>query len=449
MSARDARDVPVSAGTAASLTAFETALTQFNGYMDDPVATIDAALTEQPDFVIGRILKAEMMISAWERSVTGEVRAIRDALVALQGKANERERGHIAAIAAWVDGDWAGYKDGLDRVLVDHPRDLMALQAGHLADFYHGDRDNLRGRVARALPAWSAADPGYSYVLGMLAFGLEECGDYGRAEETGRRALALEPFDGWAQHAVAHVMEMQARQPEAIAFMEDASARWSRPGNALAVHNWWHTGLYHLDQGHIDRALEIFDRGVRPGTSSVQLEMLDAAAFLWRLHLRGIDVGNRWDNVAATYAECAEDGFYVFNDLHAMMAYTATGRTADADRLMAVVERQGATPGTNGAMTSAIGHAATAAIHAFGRGDYARAVDWLLPVRTRTHPFGGSHAQRDILQRTLVAAAERAGQAALAVNLLQERAFLKPACPFSRGWRTQVRNADSGLRRVA
>lgn len=448
MTIQDARGEPVSAASPASLEAFEAALAQFNGYMDDPVATIDAGLAEQPDFVMGHVLKAELMISSWERSLTDPIRATLDDLNALETKANGREREHIAAVRAWAAGDWDGYRRRLDIVLADHPRDLLALQAGHLADFYHGDRESLRGRVGRVLSAWTANQPGYPYVLGMLAFGLEECGDYGRAEETGRHALALQPDDGWAQHAVAHVMEMQARQPEAIAFMESAAPRWGRRGNAFSFHNWWHTALYHMDQGNLRRALEIYDTGIRPGTSQVQLEMLDAAAFLWRMHLRGAEVGDRWQALAATYAGTAEAGFYVFNDMHAMMAYVAAGRTDDADRLLAAVEANTGGAGTNADMTRAIGLAAVGAIHAFGHGNYARAVDLLLPVRTRTHPFGGSHAQRDILQRTLIEAASRAGRTSLAAALLQERVFLKPACPFSWGWLERVRSVPAA-RRVA
>lgn len=448
MTMTDARGEPVSTATSRSLAAYEAALLQFNSYMNDPVATIDTALVEQPDFVMGHVLKAEAMISAWERSMTGAVRETRDRLVALQDKANARERGHIAAISAWADGDWAGYKRRLDLVSAEHPRDLLAIQAGHLSDFYHGDRDNLRGRIARALPSWTADMPGYSYVLGMLAFGLEECGDYGRAEETGRHALALDPFDGWARHAVAHVMEMQARQAEAIAFMEESADRWGRPGNAFAFHNWWHTALYNMDQGDTGRALAIYDTGVRPAPSQLQLELVDAVAFLWRMHLRRLEVGDRWRDLADTYARTGEAGFYAFNDLHAMMAYAATGRSADADRLLTEVERQATAHGTNGDMTRAVGLAAVEAVHAFGRGNYARATDLLLPVRTRTYPFGGSHAQRDILQRTLVEAAHRAGRTALATSLLQERVFLKPACPFSWGWLQRVRSTEPA-RKVA
>src|SRR3546814_13443120 len=88
MTLRDVRGEPVSAATSGSLAAYETALLQFNGYMDDPVATVDVALAGQPDFVMGHVLKAEAMISAWERSMTGAIRENRDRLVALPDKAN-------------------------------------------------------------------------------------------------------------------------------------------------------------------------------------------------------------------------------------------------------------------------------------------------------------------------------------------------------------------------
>src|SRR3546814_5940463 len=40
-------------------------------------------------------------------------------------------------------------------ILLDHPRDALALQMAHLFDFYRGDARSLRDRVVRVLPAWT------------------------------------------------------------------------------------------------------------------------------------------------------------------------------------------------------------------------------------------------------------------------------------------------------
>ena len=93
------------------------------------------------------------------------------------------ERKSIAAIAKWIDLG-APY----DRPLVENPRDIFTIQTAHLFDFFRGDALNLRNRITRVLPHWTDGVPGYSYVLGMHAFGLEECHAYAEAEET---ALAV------------------------------------------------------------------------------------------------------------------------------------------------------------------------------------------------------------------------------------------------------------------
>ena len=427
----DARGLPTSAVHAESAAAFERALRQLQSYRGDPIAGIDAAFAAEPGFVMGHVLRAEVCITMWERGYLPEVRRGLEHLERLAPSANDRERQHIAAIQDWAAGDWEGMRTRLDRLLDDYPADILALQIGHLADFYHGDRDNLRGRVARALPAYSRDMPGYGFLLGMLSFGLEECGDYGHAEETGRRAIELEPDDCWAQHAVTHVMEMQARQAEGIAWMESRREHWAQDDNGFAFHNWWHTALYHLDQGRMDHVLALYDGSVRPSPTRVQLQMLDAAALLWRLHLQGADVGHRWTELADSYEATAEDGFYAFNDMHAMMAFTATGRHAAAARLLAAVDDAASRPGTNAEMTRRAGCAIVRAIDAFGRERYGDAVALLLPVRYRAHAFGGSHAQRDVVHRTLLEAALRSGQHTLARALAIERTALKPHCPFS------------------
>src|SRR5690606_13057491 len=121
----------------------------------------------------------------------------------------------------------------------------IALQVGHQLDFFIGDSRMLRDRIARALPHWSPSMPGWHGLLGMHAFGLEESGDYAAAEAQGRRAIEFERRDSWAQHAVAHVLEMQGRRREGIAWMRDNEEGWA-PDNFFAVHNWWHLAVFHL-----------------------------------------------------------------------------------------------------------------------------------------------------------------------------------------------------------
>lgn len=433
----DRRGMQASTDNPKNLEVYEAALRGLNTYRGDPVAIIETALEVDPDFVMGHVLRAQVLATMWERSVVPKVQASLARLKELDSQSNDRERAHARSIERWAMGDWNGARGALDRLLAEQPRDLLALQVGHLADFFHGDRDNLRGRVARALPEWSRDDPGYGFVLGMHAFGLEECGDYSPAEETGRRAIEIDPEDCWAQHAIAHVMEMQARQAEGIAFMEARRASWAQADNTFAFHNWWHAALYNLDQDRIDRALEIYDQGVRAEPSAVQLMMLDAAALLWRLHLRRIGVGKRWDELAAAYEKGDEAGFYAFNDMHAMMAYVATGRMKAAATLLKAAEDATKSTGTNGMMTREVGLLILRAIEAFGRERYGEAVDLLMPVRYRAHVFGGSHAQRDILHRTVIEAALRAGDHALAHALVNERTSLKPHCPFS--WKLRER----------
>ena len=438
MALSDARGVPTSATNPASLEILETAIRQFQVYRGDAVETIDRALADDPDFVAGHIFRTQMHMMLWEKSVLSEVEAGLARLEALADKATAHERAHIAAIADWAAGDWEGMSARLDRIVADEPRDVVALQCGHLSDFFQGDRDNLRGRVARALPAWNGDDPGYGILLGMAAFGLEECGDYDAAEDAGRQAIALEPDDCWAQHAVCHVMEMQARQEEGIAFMEGRQAHWAQDDNAFAFHNWWHVALFNLDNDRFDRVLEIHDTAIRPESSEVQLEMLDAAALLWRLHLRGIDTGDRFETLATTYETLAEHGFYAFNDMHAAMAYVATGREKAADALETAAASEAEGTGTNARMTREVGLPIVRAIRAFGAGRYGETVDLLMPVRYRAWIFGGSHAQRDVIHRTLIEAAMRDGQHGLAQALANERTALKPDCPFSRSLRERA-----------
>ncbi len=433
--------IPVSCADRSALDLYEKALGQYQSYVGNPVATIDQALKHAPDFILGHVFRATVLMTFAERRFAEEARASVASAESLLPHANTRERGLLAAARHLVDGDWDAACAGFDRTLVDYPRDAFAIQSAHLMDFFRGDALNLRNRVSRVLPHWSPSVPGYSYILGMHAFGLEECNQYAQAEETGRRALALQPKDGWAVHAVTHVMEMQGRIDEGIAWLESREADWA-PDNGFAFHNYWHLALYYLDRHRYDDVLALYDTRVHPEPPEYALQLLDATALLWRLHLEGVDVGRRAEVLAENWARRldADRGYYAFNDMHAMMAFAMTGREAEAARLMAHLEwtAQHGT-GINRMMTGDVGLPVCRAIRAFGHKRYAEAVDPLARVRDIAARFGGSHAQRDALTLTLIEAAIRSGQPALARHYIAERTVHKPASGW--GWRLLARAA--------
>lgn len=214
---------------------YETAVAELQCYRADPVASVDAALAVAPDFAMAHALKAWLHLLGTEPGGLAVAREEHDA--AARAAATDRERGHVAAIGHLVEGRWHEAGRVLEDVTIAHPRDALGLLAGHQIDFFTGHSRMLRDRIARALPAWDKSVPGYHSILGMHAFGLEETGDYARAEAAGRQGIELQPRDGWSQHAVAHVMEMQCRQAEGIAWMRGNTDGWTGD-SFFQVHNW-------------------------------------------------------------------------------------------------------------------------------------------------------------------------------------------------------------------
>jgi len=439
----DARGVPVSTDRIASIDAYEKALWQFQSYFGDPTATLAGALHDDPEFILGHIFSASAMLMMSERQYLPAVHASLDQAAALAHKANDRERILLAATRDLAAGRWHEATAKWDRVLAEHPRDALALQCAHLIDFFVGDAVNLRDRTARVLGHWNVEIPGYSYMLGLHAFGLEECNEFERAETAARTALAIERRDAWSVHALTHVMEMQNRYDEGCAFLESTAPDWSQD-NGFAFHNWWHLALFYMEREDFTRALDLFDERVFNRESDVSMELLDATALLWRLHLQDVDVSGRWMAVANRWAmkTGVENGYYAFNDFHAVVALAGAGRLDAARAVLAALGDAAKTnPPATRAMAAEVGIPACSAIIAFAEQRYAEVIEILSPLRARAHRFGGSNAQRDILAQTLLVAALRSGHTGLATNLLHERAVHKPASPLTRRWRTQCAQA--------
>jgi tetratricopeptide (TPR) repeat protein len=424
--AKDAQGLAL-AGSTDSADAFDQAVDDYYGWKGDPVGLLQGALDRDPAFNLGASAIASLYVLNGFR---GDNPAVTTALAAAEasvGGATSRERRHLQAAKAWAAGQIIRATDIWEDILVDHPVDALALRFAHDSYFYLGHSLSIRDSVARVLPFWDPVNPNYGYVLGAYAFGLEEAGELRRAEEVGRAAIARNAEDAWAVHAVAHVLETESRQREGIDFLKNSRPAWSK-AHALSIHNGWHLALYLIEEGRFDEVLADYDRFVAPKIAGDSLlDLVDSSAALWRLELAGADVGERWAPLANQWLAHIDDHVLVFNDLHIALAVS---RAKDGDgvrrlrRSLDHYERDGV--GDNRDITVDVGRRLVEAALAFAEGEYRRAIDLILPVRYKVIRIGGSHAQRDLVTQTLIAAAERAGETNLARALLAERLAIRP-----------------------
>ena len=227
------------------------------------------------------------------------------------------------------------------------------------------------------------------------------------AEAAGRAAIALDPGDLWAAHAVAHVLEMQGRRAEGIAWVAGLEPHWEG-GNNLMHHLWWHRALYHLERGEHDRVLALYDTGFRnldsPLTQmqpDLYIDVQNAASMLFRLGLQGVDVGDRWVELADKAEARIGDCLSAFTLPHWMMALAATGRWEAAQRMLdGMRDFAGANHGTNAPLVARLRAAdLRGGAAAWPRASHAGAVAAMRPALGGMYVLGGSHAQQDVLEQ--------------------------------------------------
>ncbi|HEY2112557.1 MAG TPA: tetratricopeptide repeat protein [Dongiaceae bacterium] len=419
--------LPVTLGQEASRAGLDQAAREYLGWYGDPLATLGGSREADCEFILGGILIGVLRLLSGEPGTSAGVASCLAEAKAGAARLSPWERAHLAAFDAWSRDEIRQATAVWEQILIDHPGDVWELRFAHDTYFYLGEAAVMRDSIARVLPAWPEDHELHGYLLGMHAFGLEESGDYRAAEAAGRRAVERNPADTWAVHAVAHVLEMEGRQLEGIAWLSGLEPHWTT-APALAVHQWWHLALFLIERGRFDEVLAIYDRHVRGTPSGALLDLVDAVALLWRLQLAGIDVGERWQGLREHWYGHLEDHVLAFNDAHvAMVAGGLKDRAALERQARSLARYAAAGEGTNRGIARAVGQAVVEAIAAFAAGDFGRAADLLLPVRYDIWRMGGSHAQRDLFAQTLIAAAMSAGRWPLARALLAERVALKPA----------------------
>ncbi len=427
---KDAQGLEMTAATTAAVTGYDHAIDGFLRYRADTPQRLKAALAADPEAPMLRIAQANFTLLGHQASALPRAA---DSLARAEATAGtERERAHCAALAAWVANDVTRAMQVWRRIVAEYPHDILAFRMHHFVAFWAGRPDWMLEAVAAVQPHWSAAIPGYPSILACRSFAAEECGLYTVAEAAGREAVALDPGDLWAAHAVAHVLEMQGRRGEGISWIASLEQHWEG-GNNLAHHLWWHRALYHLERQEWPAVLALYDNRFRNLASPVTqaapdlyIDVQNAASMLFRLGLHEVHVGDRWVELADKAEARIGDHLNPFTLPHWAMALAATRRWDAGARLLAALAADPAP------LAHDVARRVCDAVLRHGHGDFAGAVAAMRPILTRMSLLGGSHAQQDVLEQLFLDSAVKAGLAEDARTLLERVAGSHPVPPARR-----------------
>ncbi len=414
-------------GTDAALTHWNAMQMAFLAHSAQTPVHLGRLLEADPDFALGHAVKGLFYLLLGRRELVAVAEeALSLAKTASMGRdANLREDRVIEALEVWLRGSPLGAIAAMEGILRAAPQDALAMKLGHAMRFMLGDSVGMRASLERVMGGYGADHPARGYLFGCHAFALEETGDYAKAETAGRMGLQISPDDAWGLHAVAHVYDMTGNSRGGLDWLAGREVAWSHCNN-FRYHVWWHKALMHLDQGEADRVLALYDEEIRRDKTDDYRDISNATSLLTRLELDGVDIGNRWEELADFSAGRTEDGCLIFADLHYMLALTAGKRDDAIARMMA--RMRGDATDLRNELASVAAHpgiAAAAGLEAFGEGDYTTAYLNLARAREAMPTIGGSHAQRDVFARLTIDAAIRAGYLGEARRLLGDRTTLR------------------------
>jgi tetratricopeptide (TPR) repeat protein len=432
---KDCRGLTLTTVSAQAATEFDHAIDGYLAYRVDMMSRMEALLAADPDFGLAHCLKGYLFLMGFRADTVGAASAALMDANRCMGTA--REIAHTQALAYWIDGDPNRAVAVWDHILDDHPHDILAFRLAHFVNFWSGRPDAMLASIRSVERHWSEALPGYASMLACRCFALEESGHYLEAEYAGRDAIRRDPSDLWAAHGVAHVLEMTGRWQEGIAWVETLQSRWDASNN-LKHHLWWHQAMYHLELGDFDRVLSLYDSGFRDLASpltgmapDLYIDVQNAASMLFRLGRHGVDVGNRWTEIADKAEARIGDCQSAFTLPHWMMALAATGREQAARSMLRGMRDFAAGPQPIARLTDEVALPVTEAVLAHGQGRHGDALALMRPVIGEMYRMGGSHAQQDVLEQVFFDSALKAGSDP-DVRMMLERVAGRQPVPLTR-----------------
>lgn len=422
----DVRGVPWTVSSQRSADKLFDGIARYFTFREDALAGVDELVEEDADCPMGWVLRGYLLMFARLASLAPDAKAAYDCALALEASATARERHHIEALKAWINGDTLKAQGIWSAILIDTPHDLLALRVQHFNALFLGRPHYLAELATRTLLDWDAAVPGAGFAFSTACMGLEEVGQFTKAERIGRAGAELEPEDLWAVHSVAHVMEGEGRFDDGLSWMERPQAFWAGRGS-MKHHLLWHEALFIYEMGAYDRVLDYYDTRLVSDKPCGYLEMSNAASLLLRLEAAGLSCGERWDTLAEQSKAFIDSRGLTFGDVHVLIAFGMSSDGESLRRLTRSISNYASHAGTYDSDAAArISLPLAQAFDAHQMHDYDRAVRTLLDAQSNFIAMGGSNAQRDVLDIFLIDCAMAAKKQNLARVLIEEYLEVRP-----------------------
>ena len=397
----------------------------------------DRAIAEDPGFALAHIARGRVHQINMQ---TTEARARAAQARQLAASVTPRERGHIEIMAAAIEGQPGLALTSAEQHLDAFPRDALVLSLllgafGLYAFSGRADHDQAKLAVCQRHARHYGDD---WWFLTYLGWSHTEAGNTGEGRILTERAMALRTANANAAHALSHVLFEQGEAEAGRAFLSGWLPAHER-ASFLHGHLSWHVALVTIEAGDLDGALDIYRQHIRPsGSPYPPLNVFtDAASLLWRLSLLGrTDLEPHWQEIAGFSDRLFPRAGAHFADVHCALVAAATGNDALNTRLaeLETLEASGRlAPGS-----AAIG--LCRGVRAFAEGDYGGAIHSLEAAMPELVRIGGSHAQRELWEDTLIVACLRAGRGDKAGKIIGGRLHRRPSAR-DEAWSRTARQA--------
>jgi len=333
--------------------------------------------------------------------------------------ASRRERQHVDAVHAFITGETARAFALVDEHVAEFPRDALLVNQASSAIALAGRTDREEHRVAfleRLAPAYGDD----WWFQSALAFGYHEVARFDESRRLSERSLQQYPGNANAIHNIAHICFETVDNDGGAAILEEWMARYDRRAS-FHCHLAWHLAMFELHRGQHAHALQIFQRDIL-GAANARSALSDGAALLWRLCLDGVP-GLPW-RALADVAERVSRPAFIFGEVHAALAYAACGDEAALARL---VDGLRALHAKGHPVAGTVALPLVQGVTAFAAGDHAGAVAHLEPVADDIHRVGGSHAQWELFEETLLAGYLALARYDAAQRLVRRRLQRRPS----------------------